>query len=131
MSEVVSAAPDPDRVALARSMWEPASFRVVTDAISVASSDGQRLFYLERLDEGWCWALAHRGGPYPLLRVMARFLKADYRKLQVGFRVIEGDVTVVGAFDTPASLRGWWLVELPDRSTPAQVRAHVRQLLSD
>lgn len=130
MSEVVSAAPDPDRVALARSMWEPASFRVVTDAISVASSDGQRLFYLERLDEGWCWALAHRGGPYPLLRVMARFLKADYRKLTVGFRTIEGNVAVLGAYGPPPS-RGWWLVELPDRSTPAQVRAHVRRLFSD
>ena len=82
VTEDHAARPDVDRARLARSMSFPAPLREVCEAIAVASA--QHLdFRVVRRDGGWCWAFAHRGGPYALLRVTARFLQMDHTALIV------------------------------------------------
>ena len=44
--------------------------------------------YAERRGDGY--RPAHRGGPYPLLREVARFLDLDHRSLIVGCAAVDG-----------------------------------------
>jgi hypothetical protein len=43
--------------------------------------------YIERLgSDSYRWSLIHAGGPYPLLRISARFLRVDHHALIIGYR---------------------------------------------
>jgi hypothetical protein len=78
----------PSRSQLFLSTREWARLEVVALAVSVATENESKL-YVERLGDEYRWSLIHRGGPYPLLRITARFLEVDYRSIFVGFDQIE------------------------------------------
>ena len=61
--------------------------------MSVATEKETHL-YVERFGDLWRWSLVHGGGPYPLLRVTARFLKVDYHAILIGHRQIDGRLSV-------------------------------------
>jgi hypothetical protein len=70
---------------LATRDWSPLSD--VAEAVSVASEYESEV-YVERLGSRYRWSLVHRGGPYPLLRITARFLHVDYQSIYIGFRPV-------------------------------------------
>ena len=80
--------PAPSRAQLILSVrnWSPLEDVVL--AVSVATEHETKL-YVERLDDGYRWSLIHRGGPYPLLRITARFLQIDYHSIFIGSKLID------------------------------------------
>lgn len=80
------AIPPRSQLFLSTCVWSP--LEDVALAVSVATEDVSKL-YVERLDQQYRWSLIHRGGPYPLLRITARFLEADYHSIFIGFDQIE------------------------------------------
>ena len=86
--------PDPERAQLIRSVFEPSPLEAVASAVSVATEKETHL-YVEWIGDLWRWSLVHGGGPYPLLRVTARFLKVDYTAIFIGHRQIEGGLSVL------------------------------------
>ena len=65
------------------SITHGSSLAVITDSVSRASSVTP-LHYVERRGAVFRWSPAHRGGPYPLLRTVAKILDLDYHGLVVG-----------------------------------------------
>jgi hypothetical protein len=59
----------------------------VAEAVSVATEHESEV-YVERLGSRYRWSLVHRGGPYPLLRITARFLQVDHQRIFIGFRPV-------------------------------------------
>ena len=80
-------APIPPRSQLILSVRDWSSLEEVALAASVATEYETKL-YVERRDDRYRWSLIHRGGPYPLLRITARFLEVDYHSIFVGCREI-------------------------------------------
>ena len=63
----------------------------VAEAVSVATLKFHDI-YVERRGDQYRWSLATKGGPYPLLRITARFLEMDpYSLAGVGSRVVGDD----------------------------------------
>jgi hypothetical protein len=88
---------DPDRVAHAVSCVRPSPLWEVADAVVAYSSTYGEPVYVERVeDDLYRWSPAHRGGMYPLARVLARFLKCDHHDITIGFVTVEGGWAVVG-----------------------------------
>lgn len=48
-------------------------------------SNSVRAVYVEQKDGVWSWALAHAGGPYPLLRTAASLRGVDHRRAFIGY----------------------------------------------
>ena len=96
------------RIALFKStfVWSPPD--EVAAAISVAS-EIERHLYVERLGALYRWSLAHRGGPYPLLRISARFLGIDYQTIFIGYRTLPDGYAILSKdpdnFDEPDAWR--------------------------
>ncbi len=78
----------PPRSQLFLSTFEWSPLEDVALAVSVATENESKL-YIERLDHRYRWSLIHRGGPYPLLRITARFLEVDHHSIFIGFDQIE------------------------------------------
>ena len=76
------AIPARSQLFLSTHKWSP--LEDVALAVSVATENVSKL-YVERLDHEYRWSLVHRGGPYPLLRITARFLEVDYQSIFIGF----------------------------------------------
>ena len=83
-----SQGPAPSRTQLILSTRDWSSLRDVAQAVSVATEHETKL-YVERLHDRYRWSLIHRGGPYPLLRITARFLQVDHQRIYVGYKQIE------------------------------------------
>jgi hypothetical protein len=80
--------PNPERRRLLRSVFHSAPLAEVAEAVSVATEQFKDI-YLEVRGNQYRWSLATRCGPYPLLRITARFLRMDYCSLVgVGSRVV-------------------------------------------
>lgn len=109
--------PDPERQRLIRSVFQPSPLEEVAEAVSVATEKFHDI-YVERRDDLYRWSFATKGGPYPLLRITARFLEMDpYSLSGVGSRVVgdgwcvqivdetdtEPDASVVLRFDKPTA----------------------------
>jgi len=86
----------------------------VAAAIAVARAGNQGL-YVERRGEAFRWSLAHRGGPYPLLRISARFLGIDHTSISIGFRTLPDGHAILcedpDKFDQPDE---WCVLETAD-----------------
>ena len=67
--------------------FEPSPLHDVAAAISRATEHERRV-YVERMGTGWRWSLTHPGGPYPLLRIAARFLNVSHFGLVLGVRTV-------------------------------------------
>ena len=94
MSDVVNDHPDPTRLRLLQSIFEPSPLATVAEAVAVATEHETQV-YVERLSDVWRWSLAHRGGSYPLLRITARFLRVAHRKIMIGFRTLPDGFSVL------------------------------------
>ena len=66
--------------------------------------------YVERRDDTYRWSIAHRGGAYPLLREVARFLDVPYESIILPFRTINGWAIIL-APDLAAQPDAWGLIE--------------------
>jgi hypothetical protein len=80
-------APLPPRSRLIQSTRDWSPIEEVALAVSVATEHETEV-YVERLGDRYRWSLIHRGGPYPLLRITARFLEVDYSSLFIGCRAV-------------------------------------------
>ena len=119
--------PDPARQRLFRSVIEPSSLESVAEAVSVATEDERRI-YVERAGSGWRWSLTHPGGPYPLLRITARFLRVDHRQITVGFRTAADGVCVLCADpDEPVSADAWAVIDFDGATSPTVVKERILQ----
>jgi hypothetical protein len=78
-------------------LWE------VADAVVAYSSTYGEPAYVERVEgDLYRWSPAHRGGPYPLGRVVARFLKCDYHDITIGFVTVAGFAVIGDPDKAPA-----------------------------
>jgi len=75
---------------LARTMMEPSSVEDVVDAIATFAKRSDAKVYVERRADGLRWSPAHPGGPYAILREVARFLDLDHHTLVVGSAALNG-----------------------------------------
>jgi hypothetical protein len=95
---------------------------VVTEAVA-AASETEPVVYVERRGDEYRWSLATKGGGYPLLRISARFLGVDYRRIYVGFRTLPNSTAILcedpANFDTPDK---WALLKLSGKITPTAAR---------
>ena len=62
----------------------------VAQAVAEATSLTRYGMYVERRGDVYRWSLASRGGPYPLLREMARILRIEYYRIVLPFRTLAG-----------------------------------------
>ena len=119
--------PDPLRQRLFRSVFEPSPLESVAEAVSVATENERRI-YVERVGSGWRWSLTHAGGPYPLLRITARFLRVDHRRIAVGFRTAADGVCVLCADPGEAvSADAWAVIDFDGAPSSAVVRERILQ----
>jgi hypothetical protein len=81
---------DPDRVAHAVRILRPSPIGEVLDAVAAYASPTGGTVYAERVGDLYRWSPATRGGPYPLARLLAHFLRCDHHDLTVGFVTIDG-----------------------------------------
>jgi hypothetical protein len=98
----------------------------IAEAISVASTVERRV-YVERVSdelEGWRWSLQHRGGTYPLLRITARFLKADYGKIVI-LCAARGGASYLVQPDDPHRAIKWRFVDLDGPMSPELVEIKI------
>jgi len=119
---------DPARATLILSTrdWSPLSD--VVEAVSVATEDESQV-YVERLAHRYRWSPVHRGGPYPLLRITARFLQADYQNIFIGCRDVGGGYSALdpGESVTPDA---WTTVTFDGPTAADQVQARIASELS-
>jgi len=121
--------PDPDRLRLIRYATDPSSLESVAGAVSVASH-GHRNLYIERGDAGWRWSLTSRGGPYPLIRITAQFLRCeDYWRLVVPFRTLDNGLCVLGLRDQDARDVSWAVLELDGPVSPSEAAKRILEAL--
>src|SRR5438552_17741547 len=130
MNDVDAEYPDAHRLALFRSVFEPAPLHAVAEAVAVASEQERRL-YVERIGDGYRWSLTHPGGGYPLLRLTARFLRVDYPRITVGFRTVAAGVYVLSADpQSPAVPAEWTLLNFDRPTSPEGARESILFALS-
>ena len=66
--------------------------------------------YVERRDNAYRWSIAHRGGAYPLLRELARFLDVPYGSIILPFGTVDGWAIVL-APDLAGEPDAWGIIE--------------------
>jgi hypothetical protein len=90
--------------------WSPID--TVAKAVSTASETMNQI-YIERQSNLYRWSPAHSGGSYPLLRITARFLGADYHRIYIGFRTLpDGTSIICEDPDAPEERGQWTLLDL-------------------
>lgn len=81
---------DACRVRLTATMTSFLSLDEVAKAIAGLGNHPFARAYIERRGAGYRWSIAHRGGPYPLLREVARLLDVPHSSLIMRFRTVDG-----------------------------------------
>jgi hypothetical protein len=124
-------AADPERQRLLRCVYEPSGLDLVAEAVSAASETEKRV-YVERIGELFRWSLTHPGGPYPMLRITARFLRIDYHAIVVGCRSIADGVCILaGDPDGDMDPDAWAVIEFDDKAEPGVVRERIEAELGE
>jgi hypothetical protein len=94
--------PAPERAGLVRGIFDPSPIELVAEGLFLAS-EHETHAYVERFGDRYRWSLVHKGGPYPLLRITARFLQMDYTALIIAARsVLDGYSALTEDEDDPA-----------------------------
>jgi hypothetical protein len=109
--------PVPPRSQLILSVRDWSSLEEVALAASVATEHETKL-YVERRDGRYRWRLIHRGGPYPLLRIMARFLKVHCHSIFIGFREISDGYCALRESSDEWSVGDTWAILTVECQTP-------------
>ena len=87
--------------------------------------------YVERVGDAFRWSLTHPGGPYPMLRITARFLRVDHRGIVVGCRTTSGGVCVLaGPPGNEMEPDAWAVVRFDEPSSQAEARDRIESALS-
>jgi hypothetical protein len=129
MSEALSDRPDARRLELYRSVFEPSPLDDVAEAVAVATEDVRQV-YVERTTDGYRWSLVHTGGPYPMLRITARFLRVVYTRILVPCRTVADGVRMSRtAPDEPTRPEAWAVLEFDGPTTPDAARERILSAL--
>jgi hypothetical protein len=112
---------DPERIDHAVAMLRPSTLDDVAAAVTEYARSGGRVAYVERVGDRYRWSPAVGGGPYPLLRVLARFLRCEHTALTIGCRTVDDRWCVVGDPNRAAS-DNYVVVDLPCDVDQLQVR---------
>jgi len=116
--------PDPERERLCRSVFQPSPLEEVAEAVSAATEKFKDI-YVERRGEQYRWSFATKGGPYPLLRITARFLLMDpYSLVGVGSRVV-GDGWGVQIVESDTEPDAWAVLTFDGAVAAEQVALRV------
>lgn len=122
---------DPRRRALLESTrtWSPLD--EVAEAVAEASAKETRV-YVERRGHQWRWSPTSRGGPYPLLRITARFLRVDYHRIVLPYRSVDGWYILCDDPDGPHDRPDrWGIVSLDGTLTPTEATAALLSALAE
>jgi hypothetical protein len=131
MAHPPGAAADPERAALIDTTRVPSPLHRVATAIAIYSEHAGSV-YVERFGDRWRWSPAHRGGAYPLLRVVARFLRVDHYRIVVPFRTVEDGWAVLNPEDwNGPELDVAAIVTFTQTETPERVMAPVANAFQD
>jgi hypothetical protein len=106
------------RSQLIKSTGEWSTIETVALAVSVAT-ESQKQIYVERPKDHYRWSLIHRGGPYPLLRLTAKYLQVDYHSIIVGCRRVGDGWSGLNGNETESSEPDSWAILSFDGSTAA------------
>lgn len=133
--------PTEDRERLAHAIKSSAPLDLVAEGIAAATEHTPLLAYVERRGELYRWSPAHRGGPYPLMRITARFLQMDHHGLVLPFRALTEDTPrasgfgrdgiwkgvciIAGAEDEQGPPDAWTVLEFDAPQTAAVVRERI------
>ena len=118
---------DPERARFIRSVFQPSPLAEVARAIS-AATETEKQIYVERFGDRWRWSLVHAGGPYPLLRISARFLKMDYTAIYIGYRQVDGGLSVLTRDpDEVIEPDQWAVVTFDEPATVSTVTERITQ----
>ena len=123
--------PDPERLQLLQAAFESHPRDFVARGVAVASRT-ERVVYVDRDATGWRWSLTNTGGPYPLLRITARFLLCDHRRIFFAFRTVGERYAILDRGD--GEERGgvsWALIRLPGPTSPTGAEGLIREALGD
>src|SRR5436190_24003751 len=118
MNQVLGDRPDAERLRLLHSALHPSALGDVAEAVA-AATETERRIYVERTGDGYRWSLTHSGGPYPLLRITARFLRVDYTRIVVPCRSVAPGVCVLIANPEDTAEPDRWAVIEFDGPTSA------------
>jgi hypothetical protein len=117
------------RSQLIKSTGEWSTIETVAMAVSVAT-EFQTEVYVERLGDRYRWSLIHRGGPYPLLRITAKYLQIDYSSIVVGCREVgDGWSGLEGSETESLESDVWSILSFDGPTTPADVRALINRVI--
>ena len=115
------------RSQLIKSCVDWSTIETVAMAVSVAT-EFQSQVYVERLGDPYRWSLVHRGGPYPLLRITAKYLQVDYHSIMVGCREVgDGWSGLNGNETEPLGPDVWAVLTFDGPTTAADVGARICQ----
>lgn len=115
------------RSQLIMSSFDWSTIETVALAVSVAT-EFQTEVYVERLGESYRWSLIHRGGPYPLLRITAKYLQVDYQSIIVGCREVGDGWSGLNGNETESlEPDAWAILTFDGRTTATDVDALICQ----
>jgi len=121
--------PDPKRADLIRTVFEPSGLEQVARAISEATEFQPRI-YVERTGSWYRWSLVHPGGPYPLLRITARFLQMDYHHLAIGFKTLGNGLCALSRDPEHATEpEAWAVLDFDGKESVEAVQNRILRLL--
>ncbi len=116
--------PDPEQERLCRSVFRQSPLDEVAEAVSVATEKFKDI-YVERQGDLYRWSFATKGGPYPLLRITARFLQMDPYSLRgVGSRAV-GDGWCVQIVESDTEPDAWAVLRFDGPTSADQVGVRI------
>lgn len=86
---IARGAGDPERVEHVIRILRHSTLGEVAAAIAAYSASVDGAVYVERIGDLYRWSPTSRGGAYPLLRLLARFLRCEHTELTVGFVTVD------------------------------------------
>lgn len=98
---------------LAQTLVRASTIRHVAEQIALFGAPRFRSAYVERRGDGYRWSIAHRGGPYPLLRELALLVDVPHTALVMAFTTLEG-WAIVRAPDLDGEPDSWAMIEPSD-----------------
>ncbi len=122
--------PDSERWVALRSVDQPLAIDDVAGVVAEASN-GRRHLYVERRAGRYAWSIAHRGGPYPLLRDVAAYVRLPHDALVVAGRAVGDWCVLIGPDneDDPPAPDAWAVITPPGNLGEEEARSMIRRAL--
>jgi hypothetical protein len=97
------------RQQLVRTIFDGASLEDVAKPIASSQLDLSEV-YVERRGFRYRWSPAHRGGPYPLHRVVAKLIDVPHHDFPLPFTTVDGRA-IVRASEGEGEIDAWSWIE--------------------